>query len=183
LKKSFFMGVIVLFIVGCGKDNVENSSPYDMWQYIASSIDYEFEYKVYENGNYVDYIIETNRVLKDGEVRQENNRGEYFLLTRNSENIVVKNIENNSSIVVQRYVSVGDEDIIDSVDIGSCHVEAYYRSKTILSLEFYNVVQINCLNREHGSIYYYAYDEGLVGLVNSRGSEIEERVKVDERRL
>ena len=104
------------------------------------------------------------------------------MLRRESQHIVLEEVGGETT-TVQRYVNVGDQNIMNIKTLGSCYYEAYHRSKIIRGFEFYNVIQINCTNGEDLTIYYYGYDEGLVGFYTNNDSKEYEFVKVDERRL
>lgn len=182
MKRVCFISLVMVFIVGCGTEQETIETSYDMWQYMTPSIDYEVEYDVYENGKRTDYMIETIKIIRDGVVQQENSQEGIRVLRRESQNIVVSESGNDTALI-QRYVQAGDQNVINSPTLGSCRVEAYHRSITLRTYEFYNVVQINCLYAANVTHYYYAFDEGLVGFYMHDGTGEEELVKVDERKL
>ncbi|MCH9739721.1 MAG: hypothetical protein K0U38_02615 [Epsilonproteobacteria bacterium] len=185
--KLIILVALVFFLGGCGTNTEDtnsvhdSSTVYDLWEYMTPSNSYEIEYDIYENGNRVDYFFETSRIIESGVVERESS-GEVTTLVLNENSIKVE--ESDGEIVqVQRYVKSGDINVFQAPSIQSCSVETFYRTITIQTVEFYNVIQINCQTKSSSSALYYGYDEGIVSIYRDEGDKKIEIVKVGEQRL
>ncbi|MBD3792601.1 MAG: hypothetical protein IE889_00355 [Campylobacterales bacterium] len=184
MRKNFLipLSVLSLMLVGCGT-NIDEATdePYDMWNYMTPDVSYEVTYDVYENGNKVDYLVETTNVLDIDRVVRES--GQDIISMTRYENTLQIEKSNEAPITVQRFVKVGDQDVFQSTAIDYCDVENFYRSTLIKGVEFYNVLEVYCQTDSSKTTFYYGYNEGIVAFYREEGDKRVEQLKVEENRL
>ena len=176
-----------LFIIqGCGTTDKSNdinpAKGFDMWNYMTSPSSYEIEYSFYENGNKIDYYIETNHLFDKGHTYERKSDTGRTTLYLNSNYIVMK--EPTRDVEINRYVHLGDTHIFTSGDIDNCIVERFYDSYNVHNSIFKNVLMINCISKSGAEQkLYYGYSEGIVAIHQYDNSLIKEYVKVGEKAI
>lgn len=185
--KQLLLSTTILFsVIGCGvtesESEINPNKNFDLWEYMTSPLNYEIEYRVYENGEEVDYYIETNKVFDKGDTyerRSETGRTLYYL---NNSYIVMK--EPSRDVEISRYIHVGDSNIFRASDIDNCRAEEFHNHYTVHKKTFNNVLMINCLSKSGvKQELYYGYSEGIVAIYQDNNNQTKEYVKIKETAL
>lgn len=179
--KKIILTLSIIFFSACGTETeVDSSLPFNMWDYMTSSSNYEVEYDVYENNLKVDFYSENHRQFGTHYERESANG--LTRLTRNNNTIVMN--EPNNTTLIQMFAHLGNQDIFQSSSIQLCTLERFYDRFHNKEEVFYNVLQVNCTSLS--GIYqkfYYAYNEGIVSIYEKNNGFITEYVKVNEREI
>ena len=179
LKLLFLSSLLILF-TGCGtatSSEIDADSGFDMWEYMTSTLNYEIEYAIYENGVETDYYTETNKMYTDEYVRTSSSGITTLFL--NGTTILMQEPSEDTSI--ERYVYLGDEGIFQSSSINLCTVEHFYDTYTNKGQTFHNILMIGCTSKSGvNQEFYYGYNEGIVTIYKDDGITEIEWVKVAE---
>ncbi len=180
LKLLFLSSVMVVF-TACGTETtLNNSTRFDLWEYMTSPIDYKVQYRIYENGISKNHYIEYHRMLND-EYQQDSDDGITTLLLTSS---YITMREPLQDVTIDRYVHLRDRDVFRGELIQSCSIERYYRDYEIKGIIFYEVIMVDCTSKSGvKQEFYYGYNEGLVAKYQDDGETQLEWIKINETRI
>lgn len=182
LKLLLFSSLLVLFSA-CGtgiSSGIDPDRGFDMWEYMTSTLNYEVEYDIYENGEKTDYYSETHKMYTDEYVRESSSG--VTTLSLNGNKILMR--EPLEDVTIERYVYLGDRGVFQSSFIQLCTVEHFYETYTNKGQTFNNVLMIGCTSKSGvNQEFYYGYNEGIVSIYEDDGTNEKEWVKVKEEPL
>lgn len=182
LKLLLFSSLLVLFSA-CGtgiSSEIDPNRGFDMWEYMTSTLNYEVEYAIYENGVETDYYVETHKMYTDEYVRESSSGVTTLLL--NGNNILMQ--EPSGDVTIERYLYLGDSGVFQSPSIQLCSVKRFYETYSIRGMTFHNVLMIGCISKSGvNQEFYYGYNEGVVTIYENDGVNEREWVKVAEKPL
>ena len=180
--KPLLLSSLVLLFTACGTETIEETpNRFDMWNYMTAAVDQNVEYEVYENDRKVDYYEEEHRMVNDNTYTRESSNG-LTTLYLNGRDIEMK--DPSQTIIVERYVYLGDNGIFRAPTLKECRAERFYNTYERKGEIFHRVLLVEC-ESQSGVIqqFYYGYNEGLVVTYTNNGTVKEERIKVRERRM
>jgi|GEM_PF-3177983 len=181
--KLLFLSSLLVLLSACGTSTSSEIDPdrgFDMWEYMTSTLNYEVEYAIYENGVETDYYIETHKMYTDEYVRESSSGVTTLLL--NGNRILMQ--EPSTDVTIERYVYLGDQGVFQSSSIQLCSVERFYATYTNKGNTFHNVLMIGCTSKSGvNQEFYYGYNEGIVRMYKDDGMTETEWVKVKEEPL
>lgn len=179
----YVVSLVSLLLWGCGTGTSSGIDPnrgFDMWEYMTSTLNYEVEYAIYEDGTQTDYSVETHKMYTDEYVRKSNNGITTLYLQGN----IIFMREPSNDVTIERYVYLGDQRVFQSSDIQLCSVERFYENYTTKGHTFNNVLMIGCTSKSGvEQQFYYGYNEGIVSMYENDGGTQKEWVKVAEKAI
>lgn len=181
--KLLFLSLLLMFFTACGTATSSEIDPergFDMWEYMTSTLSYEVEYAIYENGVETDYFTETTQMYTDEYVQTSSNGITTLFLNGNS--ILMQDPSEDTNI--ERYVYLDDTGVFQSSSISLCTVANFYDSYSTKGQTFHNVLMIGCISKSGlNQAFYYGYNEGMVAISSDDGTTKTEWVKVAETAL
>ncbi len=182
--KLLLISTILVSILGCrateSSYDIDSDRGFDMWNYMTSTLNYEVEYDIYNNGDKQDYYIEDNRVFDNGKTYERRSANDRTVLYLNSNYILMK--EPSRDVEIKRFVHLGDNHIFNASNIDNCSLDRFYPKYIVYNSTFNNVLRVNCLTKSGvKQELYYGYSEGIVAIYQNDHSTITEYVKVNEK--
>jgi len=179
--KQLTLTITLVFFTACGTDTQVNTArPFDLWNYMTSASNYEVEYAIYENNQFVDYYTEEHFQYGDEYVRNSASGESKILL--NSNRLLM--VEPNNQINIIRYVNLGDSGIFQAPNIRLCSFERFYELYRTKGQTFDNVIQVSCTY--NNGVYqelYYGFNEGIVSIYEEDNGLTTEYIKTNEQRI
>lgn len=181
LKKIFLLSVMIIFSA-CGTGTTEEivNDRFDMWEYMTSTVNYEVEYAVYENGDRTDYYYETHKMFNN--VYERESSTGLTTLYLNKRDILMK--EPSRDVIIERYIELGENHVFRSDSTKDCKLEHFYKVFENKGISYNNVLMVTCTsNSGVEQEFYYGYNEGIVTIYENKHGFTREWVKISEKSI
>lgn len=182
--KVLLLSIWLLFFSACGTGTTSDVDPdrgFDMWEYMTSTLNFEVEYAVYENGVETDYYVEENRMYTNEYERESSSGITTLYLDGNTISMEESSNGVNNNITIERYIYLGDSGVFQSSSIQLCSVDHFYETYQREGKIFNNVLMIGCISKSGvKQEFYYGYNEGIVAIYENDGFNEREWIKVGE---